>query len=73
MDLTFSILDDRGRRIQFLEKVHERPIHLIVVSTDLAEFAHIHPELQSDDTYAVSYSFPHGGTYWLYADYTRPR
>ena len=56
----------------FLEKVHERPIHLVVVSSELSEFAHIHPELQSDDTYRVSYSFPRGGTYWLFADYTRP-
>jgi hypothetical protein len=70
--LIFTIRDVRGRKIRYLEKTHEQPIHLIVVSTDLAEFAHIHPELQPDDTYRVAYSFPHGGTYWLFADYTRP-
>src|SRR5262249_47947231 len=36
------------------------------------EFAHIHPELQADNTYRVSYTFPRAGTYSLYADYTRP-
>jgi hypothetical protein len=70
--LTLTIRDDQGRKIRFLEKAHERPIHLLVVSTDLAEFTHIHPDLQPDDSYTVTYSFPHGGTYWLFADYIRP-
>jgi hypothetical protein len=70
--LRLTIRDDSGRKIRFLERIHEQPIHLLVVSTDLVDFAHIHPELQPDDTYSVSYSFPHGGSYWIYADYTRP-
>ena len=70
--LTLSIRDRLGRNIRYLERVHEQPIHMIVVSTDLAEFAHIHPELQSDDSYAVQYTFPRAGPYWVYADYTPP-
>src|SRR5437870_3016138 len=42
--LRFTIKDTLGRAIRFLQFVHERPMHLIVVSRDLAEFAHIHPE-----------------------------
>lgn len=70
--LTFSIRGPHGQSIRFLEKVHERPIHLLVVSTDLSEFAHIHPELQQDESYSVSHVFPHGGSYWLFVDHTRP-
>ena len=70
--LTFTFHDARGRKVRYLEKAHEQPVHLLVVSSDLAEFAHIHPELQDDGTYSVNYSFRHGGTYWLYADHTLP-
>ena len=70
--LTFTLRDAQGRKIRFPEKVHECAIHLAVVSEDLKEFAHIHPELQLDDTFAVTHTFPHGGDYWLFADYTLP-
>ena len=70
--LTFSFSDSRGRRIRFLERVHEQPVHLLIVSTDLSEFAHIHPVLQPDDTFAVNHSFANGGTYWLFVDHTPP-
>jgi len=52
-----------------LDVVHEKKIHLIIVSEDLSWFSHIHPEYQSDGSYTVSETFPHGGTYFLYADY----
>ncbi len=70
--LSFTIRNARGRRLRFLEIAHERPIHLVVASKDLKEFAHIHPELRPDDTFAVTHSFAHGGEYWLFADFTRP-
>lgn len=71
-NLVFSIRDAHGRRIRFVEKMHEQPIHLVVVSKDMKEFAHIHPELEPDDRFAVTYSFPRGGQYWLFADFARP-
>jgi Cupredoxin-like domain len=58
--------------VRHLEFVHERPLHLLVVSEDLAEFAHIHPELVGGDRYEVTHTFAHGGRYRLYADYTPP-
>lgn len=70
--LDFAFRDARGNRIRFLERVHEQPVHLIVVSEDLSQFAHIHPVLQPDDTFQVDYTFPAGGTYWLFADHTAP-
>lgn len=70
--LTLAFPDKRGRNIRFLEKVHEKQIHLIVVSDDLSEFAHIHPEPASGDVFAVTHTFAHGGDYTMYADYTAP-
>ncbi len=52
-----------------LDVEHEKKIHLIAVSEDLSWFDHIHPEYQADGSYIVNESFPHGGTYLLYADY----
>lgn len=71
-ELRFTVRDAASRPIRFLEKVHEQPIHLLIVSANLAEFAHIHPELQPDDSYLVRHTFAHGGSYWLYADCTPP-
>jgi len=52
-----------------LDVEHEKKIHLIAVSEDLSWFDHIHPEYQSDGSYLVKETFPHGGKYLLYADY----
>jgi len=64
--------DEHGQPIREFECVHERPIHFIVASADLAEFDHIHPELVAGDAYEVTYTFPHGGAYHMWADYSLP-
>jgi hypothetical protein len=55
-----------------LEIVHEKPVHLIVVSSDLAVFEHIHPEWQLGDRYTVTHTFPRAGKYRLFAQFTLP-
>lgn len=70
--LSFQARNADNLPIRFLEQVHERPMHLIVVSDDLSEFDHIHPELTAGDRYEVVHTFKHGGRYRLYADFTPP-
>ncbi|HJU47964.1 MAG TPA: cupredoxin domain-containing protein [Gaiellaceae bacterium] len=70
--LVFTIKDAKNNRVRDLQIVHERPMHLLVVSSDLAEFNHLHPEPQPDGAYKVTHTFPHGGGYKLYADFTPP-
>ena len=70
--LSFLVKNAKGATVRFLQFVHEKPLHLLIVSEDLAEFYHIHPEMQVDDSYGVRHTFPYGGTYRLYADYTPP-
>jgi plastocyanin len=68
--LILTVKDQQGATVKDLQIVHEKPIHLLVVSNDLAEFCHIHPEQQADGSYRVSHVFPNGGDYKLYADFT---
>jgi len=59
-----------GARVGKLAIVHEKPLHLIIVSRDLSFFAHEHPELQPDGTYALGFEFPAPGDYVLFGDFT---
>ncbi|WP_439879625.1 heavy metal-binding domain-containing protein [Pontibacter sp. MBLB2868] len=68
-----------------LDEVHEKKVHLIVVSEDLSYFEHIHPEYQASGSYdikvlaegqpytagpgAAETHFRHGGNYVMFADY----
>ncbi|MBD0369297.1 MAG: cupredoxin domain-containing protein [Pyrinomonadaceae bacterium] len=72
VSLSFTVKNGKGHTVRFLQFVHEKPLHLLVVSDDLSEFYHIHPEMQVDDSYSVRQTFPYGGIYRLYADYTPP-
>jgi hypothetical protein len=70
VELVFAVKNAAGERLRFLQYVHERPMHLIVVSNDLADFAHVHPELGVDDDYRLLHEFPRAGRYRMFADYT---
>lgn len=58
-----------GEMVKAFEVVHEQKLHLIVVRDGLDQFAHIHPEVDAAGDATVSYTFPTGGNYWLYADH----
>ena len=49
--------------------VHEKPIHLFIVSEDLEYFAHVHPALGSDGVFRLDTRLPKPGTYKLFADF----
>ena len=66
--LTFAITDATGRPANPV-LAHERPMHLIVVSRDLRQFAHLHPANTGPvGQYRVTYPFPAAGDYILYAE-----
>lgn len=70
---TRLVLDPRspaGGREERLAIVHEKPLHLLIVSKDLAFFAHEHPEREADGTYAIDFGFPEPGEYVLFGDFT---
>jgi hypothetical protein len=48
--------------------VHEKPIHLYIVSEDLSQFFHQYPEKNAEGIYKDSFTFPNGGKYKLYVN-----
>ncbi len=65
----FEVVDGTGTRVKDFEVVHEKKLHLLMVSKDLAWFAHEHPDLQPDGTLKLDFTFPAGGPHTLYADF----
>jgi uncharacterized protein YceK len=68
--LSLTVKDKANATVKDLQIVHEKPMHLLIVSKDLAEFYHVHPEQSADGSYKVTHVFPNGGEYKLYADFT---
>jgi hypothetical protein len=52
-----------------LRIVHERLMHLIVVSQDLQSFAHVHPEEAEPGRYSVTETLPRVGKYVLFDEF----
>ncbi len=48
---------------------HEKLFHLFIVSNDMTEYQHIHPQLERDGSFVVETVFPHAGRYKLHADF----
>jgi hypothetical protein len=72
-DLTVRLIDPLGSIVKLdqLEIVHEQPLHLLIVSSDLSWYAHEHPSPQADGTFKLpGFVFPAAGQYIFYHDYT---
>jgi len=69
--LTFRVDEiATGKPLGNIEVEHEKPMHLIIVSRDLAQFAHVHPEATGVvGEYAVTHTFPAAGEYILYDEF----
>ena len=67
--LTITVRNEANTIVKDLQIVHEKLMHLILVSDDLSEFNHIHPEMQADGTLTVNFTFKNGGRYFAFADY----
>jgi hypothetical protein len=51
------------------ELVHERVLHLFILSHDLDYFAHVHPDQQPDGSFVYTAMFPRPGAYRLIAEF----
>ncbi len=68
--LTFRVLDPvSGEQVTHFELVHERLMHLFVVSENLQFFLHDHPMQQPDGSFQFLLQLPFGGMYRLLVDF----
>ena len=67
---TLKIVDDiDSAPIGDFDTVHDKLLHLIVVSKDLSWFNHLHPEHKGGGVFEIETALPRAGSYKLYADY----
>jgi hypothetical protein len=59
-----------GTMVKDFAVVHEERVHLVIVRDGLDHFAHIHPAADAKGDLTVTHTFPAGGKYRLFADYT---
>ena len=52
------------------EVIHERLVHLLMVTEDLSWFEHQHPVRGKDGIFRLTWAFPRPGRYRLYVDFT---
>ena len=57
-----------GSTVKDIAVVHEKPMHLMIMSRDLKLFDHVHPDLRPDGSFLLPYTFPVDGNYVLWSE-----
>jgi hypothetical protein len=67
--LKFAVYNPRtGQQVKQFAIMHEKLFHLFVISQDLSEFQHIHPDFLADGTFTIETTLPRSGNYKIYSD-----
>ncbi len=66
---SFTITGPDGEPVTDYEVLHEKQLHLIVVSTGLHTYAHLHPERDSDGRWSIGLPELPAGKYRAVADF----
>ena len=68
--LNFVVLHpETGARVKNYVLNHEKLFHLFIVSADMDEYQHIHPQLEADGSFKVETVLPRNGLYKLHSDF----
>ncbi len=69
-ELQLSVLgrENPKQALTNFDVAHERLVHLLIVRADLGTFSHEHPTIGPGGVFRVTYTFPSGGDYHLFAD-----
>jgi|GEM_PF-1763291 YHS domain-containing protein len=59
-----------GKIVSDFELTHEKLLHLVMTTEDLAWFEHQHPVRDKDGLFRLTWTFPRAGKYRLYTDFT---
>jgi heavy metal-binding protein len=58
-----------GDTVRDFAVVHDKRYHLFIVSHDMTEFQHIHPEQQADGSWSIEAVLPRTGAYRMVSDF----
>ena len=69
--ITIKIRENQTeKRVKEFDLLHEKLMHVIIVSEDLAYFSHIHPIFDDkEDIFTVYHQFPETGKYKIWVDF----
>ena len=65
----FRIEASDGSSVTEFDVLHERRLHLIVLSRNLVDYLHLHPTMDSDGSWQVAVPSLKPGSYRVYADF----
>ena len=68
-EFAFRIVDDDGAAVTTFEELHERQLHLIVLSRNLVDYWHLHPTIDSSGDWSVELPSLAPGSYRVFADF----
>ncbi|MFJ6015525.1 hypothetical protein [Streptomyces sp. NPDC092952] len=69
-EIRFAVKDDTGRKVTAYQREHGKELHLILASTDLTQYRHLHPVRAADGTWSTPVELPEAGGYRVFADFT---
>ncbi len=69
-ELRFAVRDRAGRPVTAYQREHDKELHLILASRDLATYQHLHPARAADGTWSTPVTLPAAGDYRVFADFT---
>lgn len=65
----FSIVDAEGVAVTKFDELHERPLHLIVLSRNMVDYVHLHPTIDAAGHWTVDVPALEPGSYRVFADF----
>jgi hypothetical protein len=65
----FSIVDDDGIAATAFDELHDRPLHLILLSRNMVDYFHLHPVMDKGGHWTVELPALRPGSYRVFADF----
>ncbi len=67
--LGFAIVAEDGETVTAFDELHERPLHLIVLSRNMVDYLHLHPTIDPTGHWTVEVPALDPGSYRVFADF----
>ncbi|WP_409250731.1 hypothetical protein V1502_11195 [Bacillus sp. SCS-153A] len=68
-EIVLSVKNEDGSPSTKFALVHEKEMHMLLISEDLSEFMHLHPEYIGEGQFKTVVEFEKAGVYKIYADF----